>query len=196
MGMPNIDPRFNSGSAFEAHRMPLPFEPIVYVNPAVVASQELRALNDPRNFSDPSAVQAYGLKRLGLNSDLGRDPSLFVTLAVRDSQKTADQLASAVAGRHSRLGLGSDGYLTQPGLFRNRDVEQSTLKEQANKVKPSAEKAERATDKQPADNAPANPAEKPVEKPANQQAAASQPSSFGHQLRAGAARLPTMLRHT
>ena len=176
-------------------RLPLPFHPIVYVNRAVNVSQDQRAADDPRGFSDPAAVMPGEHQPVSLGAGLGMDINLFVTHAVRDSQRDAGFLKGTVEGRYSRLGLGSDGYLPQPGLFRNAATEvENLLEQQRKKLKKAAGEAPDAVADGEQGEAPAGKvAEKAVEKPAQaapQRLAGGAAPSFGEQLRSGVARLP------
>ncbi|MBV2235540.1 MAG: tandem-95 repeat protein, partial [Sterolibacterium sp.] len=191
--------RFN-----DVRRMDLPFHPIVYVNREVTHSQALRAQDDPRGFSDPAAVEQNlaGPRSLGMN--LGVDRNLFVIHAIRDSQQTASFLQNTVQGRYSRLGLGGDDLLAQPGLFRNQHIEVSELLElQRKKLKKSASEASANADNAEQDATEQDAAEQKVEPTARQalpaeRSAQSAPQrlaggaspSFSEQLRKGAARLP------
>ncbi|MCE1241110.1 MAG: hypothetical protein LWW83_14420, partial [Azonexaceae bacterium] len=183
--------RFN-----DVRRMVLPFHPVVYVNRAVSASQELRTQDDPRSFSDPAAVSPGQQQPASLGRDLGQDPNLFVTHAIRDSQREAGFQHSTVEGRYSRLGLGSDGYLSQPGLFSNPATElDEILKEQRKKLKKAADMDEEPTERGADGEKTAQPAEKSTGKSADaaempQRLAGGAAPSFGEQLRSGAARLP------
>jgi len=183
--------RFN-----DVRRMVLPFHPVVYVNREVSASQELRIQDDPRGFSDPAAVSPGQQQPASLGRDLGQDPNLFVTHAIRDSQREAGFQHNTVEGRYSRLGLGSDGYLSQPGLFSNPATElDELLKEQRKKLKKAAEMDEEPTERGANGEKTAQPAERPTGKSADaagtpQRLAGGAAPSFGEQLRSGAARLP------
>ncbi len=187
-------PYFANERFDDVRRLPLPFHPIVYVNREVSASQELRAQDDPRNFSDPSAAVPGEHPPVSLGAGLGMDINLFVTHAIRDSQRTASALSNSVEGRYSRLGLGSDGYLASPGLFSHSATEISELlKEQRKKLKKAA--ADVSGDALENEQGEAKPeeqteqAKKPA-KAAPQRLAGGAAPSFGEQLRSGAARLP------
>lgn len=188
-------PYFANERFDDVRRLPLPFHPIVYVNRAVESAQAQRTADDPRGFSDPAAVMPGERPPLSLGLGLGMDINLFVTHAVRDSQRDAGFLKGTVEGRYGRLGLGSDGYLAQPGLFRNTATEiENLLEQQRKKLKKAAGEAPAAVADGEQGEAPAGKvAEKAVEKPAQaapQRLAGGAAPSFGEQLRSGAARLP------
>ena len=190
-------PYFASERFDDVRRLPLPFHPIVYVNREVASSQAQRAADDPRSFSDPAAVMPGEHQPVSLGAGLGMDINLFVTHAVRDSQRDAGFLKGTVEGRYSRLDLGSDGYLPSPSLFRNPATEvEKLLEQQRQKPKKAAAVSDQAGNGQ-GDVAAAAQADKSADEPTEKSAravpqrlAGGAAPSFGEQLRSGAARLP------
>lgn len=117
-------PYFWGDRVDDRHQELLPFEPIVYVHGAVLASQAERDWNDPRGIGrDPSMVES-GLREIrSPGMELGFDPALFVTGAVHESQRQAEFLGRTIEGRHGRVSLSSDGYLSGPGLLHDSAME-------------------------------------------------------------------------
>ncbi len=190
---------FDGSLSDGVRRMQIPLHPVLYVDIEVSRAQQERALDDTRGFSNPHAVNMDNPLAASIGGGLGQDFNLFVVHAIRDSQREASFLRNSVEGRYSRLGLGSDGYLASPGLFRNAATElENLLQDERKKLKKAAAAAEteasEASETAAAERGqgaakPAEKAKTPA-KAAPQRLAGGAAPSFDEQLRSGAARLP------
>jgi len=187
---------FFAGERFdEIRRLPIPFESIVYVHRQVSAAQAERERSDPRGFSDPQPFASPGRQPALQTPDLGFAPALFVTHAVRDSQRQSHFLNSIVEGRYSRTDLSSDGYLARPGLFGDSAIEWSrVLKQKGRPQGVDARQGDATHDRSgngpvPAPAGGAATVAEGIEAAPPLTAGASAPS-FAEQLRRGAAALP------
>ena len=114
---------FDGGMFRNVVRLSIPVHPVVYVTPGVEEVHALREANDPRNFSDPAAVQAGRVQSRSIGAGLGFDPALFVQQAVRASQARGEWLSDIVEGRLTRLSLGSDGRIPTPEWFEPSEAQ-------------------------------------------------------------------------
>ncbi len=191
----DVGPYYANERFDDVRRMQLPFHPIVYVNREVQAAQAERALDDSRGFSDPRAFTFGDRPLTSLSLELGTDPNLFVTHAIRDSQQQSRFLNSIIDGHYGRADLSSEGDLQSLNLFREplkglAELFKERKKPQA--ATPDVEADTDATDDTPdAADLPENAKQTQVvptdkaQKPARSGAA-----SFSEQLRTGAGRLP------
>ncbi len=189
----NTGPYFASERYDDVRRMDLPFHPIVYVNHEVVRAQEEREATDSLGSSDASAVQPNLSWPNSLGLGLGVDYNLFVTHAVQHSQRTAGFLRSIVDGRHNRLNLSSDGYLSGRGLSRNAEIElERILHQREQQDKNAAGESETPATSETTDNAMPTRNEVPNtnRKTELQRPAGGGAPSFNQQLRNGMGRLP------
>ncbi|MCK9237948.1 MAG: DUF4347 domain-containing protein [Thiopseudomonas sp.] len=100
----------------DVRRLPIPLQPIVYVNNEVAMSQQERQTDDMRADSSPAHIQPFAGQSISLAMGLGQDRNLFVSHAVRDTQRTAAGLDSRVTGRLSRVDLSADDMLASNDL--------------------------------------------------------------------------------
>lgn len=100
----------------DVRRLPIPLQPIVYVNNEVATAQQQRHADDMRADSSPAHIQPFAGQSISLAMGLGQDRNLFVSHAVRDTQQTAATLDSRVAGRLSRVDLSADDMLASNDL--------------------------------------------------------------------------------
>jgi len=99
-------------------RVPIPFQPILFVSTAVRSAQSERLESDPRSFgSDPRVVRQGNAEDLAIGAGLGFDPALFVQEAVRSAQGEGAFIDAIVNSRHGALSLSSDGRIPTPVLF-------------------------------------------------------------------------------
>lgn len=199
-----MGPYFAGDRLDDVRRVVIPFQPAVFVTSAVEASQQERALNDPRGFSDPRGVAVDGTQLSSQMLELSFDPLQFVTQAVRESQRLAQFNDSVVSNRYDRTDLSSDGYLPRMGLFREPLLERPALFQEANPQQPAApakapapvaasgdtdsvDAAELATV-----GASDNSGEQTINAPVKTGVSNARPGapSFSEQLRAGSASLP------
>ena len=110
---------FREGDTFTAMpRLPIPFQPVIFVNQEVEASQAARQVTDQLGFSDPRVVRYGEIESTSMAAGLGFDPALFVQHAVRASQAESAFLDDVVFGRRSRINLSSDWRLQTPELMQ------------------------------------------------------------------------------
>jgi hypothetical protein len=119
----DVGPFFAHERFDDVRRLPLPLHPIIFVNPEVLLIQQERALDDRSVYSDPRAMLSNETLLRSQTLGLGMDPNLFVTHAVRDSQRQAGILDDVVDGRYGRVHLTSDNILPDDGLFHERLLE-------------------------------------------------------------------------
>jgi hypothetical protein len=97
-------------------RLPIPFDPAVFVHQAVSLAQQERMATDPLSFSNPDWVSLGDVQSHTLGAGLGIDPALFVQPAVRNSQAQGELLDNIVNGRLTRLSLSNDRLIATPDL--------------------------------------------------------------------------------
>ncbi|MGE0071439.1 MAG: DUF4347 domain-containing protein [Thiomonas sp.] len=186
--------RFN-----DVRRLPIPFHPIVYVNPAVESAHAERMADDAHYFGRPEWVASGDIRLSSQTLDLGMDPNLFVQHAVRDAQQRATFIGRVVDGRYGRITLSSDHVLPTPELFQPdaRQLLEKQLKSQPSRppaeARPTAESA--ATPRADASRIPppANVAIAGDIEPVAPWNGSPAPS-FAEQLRGGTGRLPLSAR--
>lgn len=189
----DVGPYYANERFDDVRRMQLPFHPIVYVSRQVQASQLEREQDDPRNFSDPRAFTSSEQRLTSQSPELGTDPNLFVTHAVRDSQRQSRILSSMVDGHYGRADLSSEGDLEPISLFREpvkglaelfKERKQPPTPEAQDVNHPAGEQA--AAEPSAAEPQPSQAL--PTEKAST--VASHGAPSFSEQLRTGAGRLP------
>jgi hypothetical protein len=110
---------FDGDRTPEIRRLPIPFQPVVFVSRAVEISQIEREESDPRGSgTDTAAVSLYATRWSSLAQELGFDPAIFVQNSVQQSQREAHFLDLRVSGRHAVIDLSSDELLAGPSLFQ------------------------------------------------------------------------------
>ena len=97
-------------------RLPIPFDPAVFVHQAVTLAQQERMATDCLSFSNPNAVRFGDIQSHSIGAGLGFDPAVFVQPAVRDSQAQGRWIDNLVHGRLTRLSLSNDRLIPTPDL--------------------------------------------------------------------------------
>lgn len=131
----------------DVRRLPIPLQPVVYVNNEVAVAQQQREADDLRANSATEQTQPFVSQSISLAMGLGQDHNLFVSHAVRDAQQTAASLDSRVSGRLSRTDLSADSMLFTPDLRSPQfmqDVDEATKAKQ--KQAPVVEEKEEGED--------------------------------------------------
>jgi len=117
----------------DVRRLPIPLQPVVYVNNEVATAQQQREADDTRANSAADQTQPFVAQSTSLAMGLGQDHNLFVSHAIRDAQQTAQNLDSRVSGRLSRTDLSADDMLFTPDLRSSQPISDDA--DEANKAK-------------------------------------------------------------